>query len=76
VSEKLPQPATGLPGFGCSFVLVFAAGTTFLLSVNEVSTRSFGLLALVAVALGLLTARFGEKVFELVLRLASLLSSW
>ena len=75
-SEKVPKPATGLPGFGCSFLLAFVAGVTFLLSVGEVTPQAFGVVALVAIVLGLLTARFGERMFELVLRLASVFGSW
>jgi hypothetical protein len=60
-SKPLPQPGTGVVGFGCTFVVALAAGAPALLGS---SWSAWLILVVVAAVLGLLAARFGESFFE------------
>ena len=62
--KPLPKPGTGVVGFGCTFIVVMAAGIPLVLGDEW---PAWVVLALIAIALGLIAARAGERFFERLL---------
>jgi hypothetical protein len=73
--EKLGT-GTGLAGFGCGTILVFAMLLPFALGVAEDSARPVVFVAVVALLAGLVAARYGDRVFEFLLRIAGWIRWW
>jgi len=59
--KKFPQPGTGVIGFGCMFIFVMVAALPTIVAGTRID---LAVITSVAVVLGLLAARFGERVLE------------
>jgi CDP-diglyceride synthetase len=62
--KPLPKPGTGVIGFGCTFIVVVAAGIPLLLGS---AWPYWAILVAVAVVVAAIAARKGESFFERVL---------
>lgn len=75
MSEKLGTE-TGFVGFGCGAILVFAMLLPLALSSSEGTSRPLVLAGAVALIAGLVAARYGDPVFEFLLRVAGWIRWW
>ena len=64
--QKLRKPGTGPVAFGCTFLLVLAGAFPWMLRPDW---QTWTFVAVIAVVAGLLVARYGDSMFEKIVKL-------